>query len=75
MSEFWEVFKAALWLTIKVSVWAYINYYFFVLNRRALAKLLRGYGAYEIHKWRENYKAVFPWIGWKPETVRRLPGK
>ena len=69
--EFWEVFKGAFLITCRVSVWAYINYYF-IVNRRAVAKLFRGYGAYELYKWRENYKAVFPWIGWKPETVRRI---
>ena len=71
MSEFLEVFREALWLTLRVSVWAYINYYF-IRNRRAVAKLFRGYGAYELYKWRENFRAVFPWIGWKPETVRRI---
>lgn len=74
MSEFLEVFKEALWLTLRVSVWAYINYYF-IINRWAVAKLFWGYGAYDLYKWRENFKAVFPWIGWQPETVRRLPGK
>lgn len=74
MSEFWEVFKGALGITCTVSLLTYINYYLFQ-NRLAVAKLLRGYGAYDFYKWCEKYKAVFPWIGWKPETVRRLPGK
>ena len=74
MSEFWEVFREALGITCRVSVWAYINWYI-IANRRAVAKLFRGCGAWEIHKWREQfeaYKKVFPWIGWEPETVRRI---
>ena len=52
--------NALLW-TVRVliaAVWLYANYYL-VSNRRALAKLLRGYGAYEVWKSRE-------WVaGWE----------
>ena len=45
---------ALLW-TVRVlaaAVWLYANWYL-IKNRRALAKLLRGYGAYEVWKMRD----------------------
>ena len=88
MSEFLEVFKEALGLTLRVSVWALINYCIWI-NRRAFHRVirdrLRGYTRWDAYcEWMRKQQEFKDFCSrlmrkiereWEPVSQKRIGGQ